>query len=114
MVAPLVANDKIPEVAKKVSPAGFKVLRRLKAKGGSLLNANDVDVPTAEILMQLTNELLVDVGFAEQPAGRPYVWTLTGNGERVLQHLEAELPQLIAEEQEREDAERVKDAKWTQ
>lgn len=112
MVAPLVPHDKIPELAKKVDPAQFKVLRRLKGAGGSLLNGSDVDAATTEILVQLTKDLLVDDAYADQPGGQAYVWTLSGNGDRVLQHIEAELPRLIAEEQEREDAERVKNSKW--
>lgn len=112
MVAPLAPRDQIPELAKTVGPTEFKVLRRLKAAGGSLLNSNDVDAATAEILAQLTKNLLIDAGYADQPGGQPYVWTLNGNGDRVLQHLEADLPRLMAEEQEREDAERVKGGMW--
>lgn len=112
MVAPLATQDKIPELAQKVGPAELKMLHRLKAVGGSILNGKDVDVATAKTLEQLANDLLVDVGYADHSNNQPYVWTLNGNGERVLQHIEAERPQRIAEEQERKDAERVKGAKW--
>lgn len=113
MVAPLVPKDRIPELAQQVdSAAKFKVLRRLKQERGVIINDSDVDEATANILEQFTAGGLVDDAYAGGPDSKPQSWTMTVNGERVLEYLETELPRLSAEREEKDAEERAKRAEW--
>jgi hypothetical protein len=89
MPATLVRPEAIPQLADQVdSPIMLKVLRRLKERG-FIHHGAEVNQETADALKRLTDLGLVDAGYAETPAGKPFIWVSNNNGERVLQYLES-------------------------
>jgi hypothetical protein len=90
MPATLVSNEDIPRLADQVdSPGLLKVLRRLQERG-FIHNGTGVNQEAADALRRLTDLGLADVGYAEIPASKPFIWVSNSNGERVLKYLESQ------------------------
>jgi hypothetical protein len=88
MPATLIPNKEIPGLAAQIdSPAVLSMLRHLQ-KAGLVLNGEDIDKGVTAILQRLTELDLVDVGYAGTETDRPSLWTINGNGLRVLRHIE--------------------------
>ena len=85
MPAVLVPHGLIPELAARVSPDMLDILRRLH-RAGTLRSRRELDQRKAEGLRCLAELGLVDPGFAGDTDGPP-LWTVNGNGSRVLTYL---------------------------
>src|SRR5947208_4687598 len=92
MPAELVPNENIPKLAAQInSPAVLMVLRALQ-QTGFIMNGQDIDRETIDILERLAALGLVDPGYDGPTDGKPFIWVSNHNGERVLRHLEAKAP----------------------
>ncbi len=92
MPAALVPNEAIPKLASQIdSPATFMVLQYLQ-QAGLIRNGEGVDDEMAAILQRLTGLGLIDPGYSGPTDAKPYLWTINGNGSRVLEHIETSPP----------------------
>jgi len=92
MPAELVPNETIPKLAAQInSPAVLMVLRTLQ-QTGFIMNGQDIDQETIDILQRLAALGLVDPGYDGPKDGKPFIWVSNPNGERVMRHLEAKAP----------------------
>jgi hypothetical protein len=90
MPADLVPKEAIPELAARVdSPELLRALRRVQQAGFILRGA--ADQQTASILQRLAGLGLVDPGYEGTPSGKPFIWVMNQNGERVLRYFEGAL-----------------------
>jgi hypothetical protein len=86
MSAALVPHANIPALADRVTPGMLKVLQRVQ-KADFIMNGDAVGRDTVEILRQLTELGLVDLGYDGDTTGPPAMWVANGNGSRVLVYL---------------------------
>jgi hypothetical protein len=92
MPAELVPNENIPKLAAQInSPVALMVLRILQ-QTGSIMNGQDLDQETIDILQRLAALGLVDPGYDGSTDGKPFIWVSNPNGDRVLRHLEGKAP----------------------
>jgi hypothetical protein len=88
MVAPLVPEDKIPDLAEKIdSRAMFEVLLSMHLQG-FLSNGSGVTPETRSFLDRLAKDFLVESAYERPYDFEPLHWVITGNGRRVIRHLE--------------------------
>jgi hypothetical protein len=85
MPADLVPHAAIPDLAARVSSEMLEVLRHIQ-KAEFIMNSEDMDTKTVEVLGQLTQLGLVDPGYAGDERGSPYMWVSNANGSRVLSY----------------------------
>jgi hypothetical protein len=85
MPADLVPHAAIPDLAARVSPEMLEVLRRIQ-KAEFIMNGDDIDAQTAEVLGRLTELGLVDPYYAGDERGSPHMWVSNANGSRVLSY----------------------------
>jgi hypothetical protein len=111
MVAPLAPKERIPELADMVdTPAKLRLLRHLE-RSGFIFNGDDLDTAERAIL-ELFSDVLVDAAYADGALDKPQSWVISPNGSRVLAYIEAELPRLLAEFEEKDAEERAKRGRW--
>ena len=86
MSAELVPRAAIPELAARVTPRQLEILRQAQ-RAGFIMNRRDFDPETRKDLDELTALGLLDVAFEGDVRDRPYLWSSSGNGARVLGYL---------------------------